>query len=347
MAKRIRISRDDGATWRTLPGNSGEFNTEMGQLEDTIFGADYESNFPGIGSWTIDANAIIKGYAGYMAKIMRGGTPTAMTGEATSLISGKTYQITSTTRRVIDRNAAVSVLDNGDAVDAADIESIDYLFGRVTFASGYTVTGPITITGQYIPMEQVARGNSYTLTQTANAIDDTDFETAQANDGLRKYVPGLKTVALELGGIYDESNDWSTILFGRDELLIEIDPTGTGKSVARGFFRANTQGQSGDVGAQEEETVSFSLSVPDVDNMEAPFRWAHTNDTPLNLAVRDALAAWQDEEVIMIAYIPDGAVGKMGEGVITDLTLSGGLDGMNEFTVSVQGSDGVSAYDGG
>lgn len=344
MAKRIRLSDDDGANWYTLPGSSGELSSEAGELDDTVFGQNFSSTFPGINGWTINANARYKGYAGYQAKILKTGTSTTMTTEPMSLVSGKTYQVTDAAKRLFDRShATFNVFDDGVNKNA-EVESIDHLFGRVTFKSSYTPTTPITITTNYLPLAEVGCANEYTLTQTANAIDNTCMDTAQANGGNRTFEYGLKTVQLELNGIYKSANNFRTLLAARSELVIQINPDGAGKAVARGFFRAVSTGQSGDVGDLEQETITFNLSVPDQDNVQTPFKWLIASDALLNVSVQKAIAAWEDDELIKVAYLPDGTDGVMGDAVITDLTLTGGLESMNEFTVNFQGSDALEAY---
>ncbi|MFV2014007.1 MAG: hypothetical protein ACC656_01140, partial [Candidatus Heimdallarchaeota archaeon] len=261
MAKKIQISDDGGANWFTLPGSTGELAREAAQVDDTIFGQTFESKFPSILSWNVNADAIYKGFAGYLATILKQGTTTVMTGEAMTLVSGKTYQINLATREIWDRAATFVVYDN--AVDqTANVESIDYLFGKVTFLSAYTVTGPVTVDGNYFPTLTLGKAQTYGLTQTAAVIDTTDFATAQANGGFLTSDPGLRNADLELAGFFDATSNFSAELQNRNELIIAINPTGTGDSIARGFYRLVTAAQQGDVGALEEETLNFALSVP-------------------------------------------------------------------------------------
>ena len=206
--------------------------------------------------------------------------------------------------------------------------------------SAYTVTGAITITGSYFPTSVLGTANNYSLTQTADAIDSTDFATAQANGGFRTHNPGLRTVNLELTGFYALSNAFAASLEARSELIIEINPDGNLKSLARGFFKASSHGQDGDVGALEEETVSFTLNVPDPSGTnppEIPFGWQHESDTTLSTALQKALTSWLDETKLDYRYLSDGVNGDSGTGVLTDISLSGGLETMNEFSISVQG----------
>lgn len=339
MAKRIRISALGADTFTTLPGNSAELRNENGELNDTIFGQDFQSTESGIGMWTISSNALYKGFAGYVVDIKKGGVPTAFTDEAASLVSGKTYQIDDAIKQIWDVSVPVTIEDNAVAVAAANIESIDYLNGKVTFIAAYVPTGPITVSGTYLPTSSVAGYRTFTLSLTSEAIDETDIPTAKANGGFRVFnAEGLKTVGLELSGIYKKTNGFIAALKAREPLYVEINPDGEGNTVARGIFKYTSQSQSGDVGALEEENLSLGLSVPDNDMLAAPFTWVDTAASTLNVGIRECISAWLNKTLVDVQYLPDGLTGHEGSAVITDLTLTGGLEAMNEFSVNLQGS---------
>jgi hypothetical protein len=345
MAKRVRVTDDGGTTWYTLPGNTAERSAETGDLDDTIYGQDFESTQSGLIGWTINANGLYKGFAGYLATIMKQGTPTAMTDEAMSVVTGKTYQVTTAGKRMFDRNAALTFKhDSGTTIAASDIESVNYLFGRVTFVSGFTPTGSVTVTGNYLPLAAVGCANEFTLNQTANANDVTCMDTAQANNGHRIYEYGLKTVSLDLTGIYKTANGFLDLLKSRAELIIEVNPDGNDKAVARGYFKPSTTGQSGDVGDVEEETITFNLSVPEEADMIYPFGWLIASDATLNMGIQKVINAWQNKTLIRVAYLADGVTGHEGDAVVTDLTLTGGLEAMNTFAFTFQGTDEEEMY---
>ena len=337
-AKRVRVSDDDGVTWYTLPGNTADFQHTAEGLSDTIFGQSFSSEEIGLINWNLSGNALFKGFAGYVATILQTGSATPTTAEAFTLVSGKTYQVNAATRRIWDRSATTTIYDNAAPVANADIESIDYLFGRVTFAASYTPTTPITADFDYFATAAVGRANSFTLTQTAEAIDQTDMQTAQANGGYRSFCPGLRTVSLELSGIYDIANGFIDALETRGEVIIQLNPDGNDESVMRGFFKLREQSQSGDVGALEEESVTFVLNVPeDTPEVEIPLKWVHTATT-LGLGVQVLLASWEGQTEIDMQYLADGTNGKEGNCIVTEVSLAGGLDAMNEFSVSLQGT---------
>lgn len=151
--KTLKVSAD-GITYYTLPGNTGDITFETEQLDDTIFGSEYASSETGLLDVSINGNAMYRGFAGYNSIIRRSGaTPTGATGEAMSQVGAtQTYRIDDTTKNVWDYNTPAIVYDNAVAVDAADIESINYLFGEVTFAVGYVVTGPVTVDASFFTM---------------------------------------------------------------------------------------------------------------------------------------------------------------------------------------------------
>lgn len=339
MAKIVQVSDDAGANWFILPGGSGEINRDGESIDDTIFGQTFQSQESGIIGLSVSATALYKGFAGYVADIKKQGSTTGMSTEAMTLLSGKTFQIDDATKEIWDRAVDITVFDN--AVDhTADVESIDYLFGKVTFNSSYSVTEPITITGSFFPTAVLGKATGFSLSMTADTKDTTDFPTAQANGGFRTVDPGLRSVQVQLDGVYDLASGLAASLAAREEFIIEINPDGNSKSLARGFFREITQGQSGDVGALEEESVTFALNVPLTGlgtgginlTVAIPFGWSHAADTTLSDAIQKILTAWEDETKLRVQYLPDGVAGDDIDSVVTDISMATALSDMNEFS---------------
>ena len=346
MAKVIAVSTDD-STYYTLPGSSGEMQRAAGSLDDTVFGETFKSMSPGVIAWQIQANAYFKGYPGYNCVIKKKGSATAMTTEATTLVSGKTYRINAATKRVVNRAATLNVFDNG-VNHNADVASFNYLTGEVTFKSSYTVTGPVTITGSYFPLISLGKYTSFTLTQTAVAIKDSDIPEMQINGGHDTYRSGgLREVSLQLPAVFAAADAWQDELIAREEYIIELNPDGSGAHVARGFFKLFDDKQSGNVGALEEETLQFNLTVPVVSGSQlpatTPFAWEHAVGGPIPTAVKVCLDAWEAEEAIYAKYLHDGTNGWKGEVVITNFSMTGGLDAVIEFSVGLQGSGELTA----
>lgn len=329
MAKRIRVSDDAGTTWWTLPGNTGERRAEASIVNDTIFGQDYESNQPSLMGTSISANGILKGIAGYQATLRRGGTPTTMTAEAmTNLGGGTSWQITSSAKRMIDFNTPLVV--NVAAVPTSAYTTVDFLNGIVNFA--VDPAAAVTVTGKYLPLANIASGRSFSLTQTAGNIDTTDYETAQANGGLRTHSLGLKTVSLDIGGIKSASNTFFADLITRALVVVDISPAGDATNFFRGFFKAHNTGVMGNNGALEEENVSFGLYVPDGDTLLTPFKWYFPAGSVVSRALRICLLAWQNKTSIGVQYLGDGTTGQQTlSAIVTEASLANALDGLNEF----------------
>jgi hypothetical protein len=339
-AKRIQVSTDNGVTWRTLPGNTGDFREELATNNDTVFGQDFESNEVSVGQWGISGNSWFKGISGYQANLKQSGAPVVMTAEAMALVSGKTYRITNTAKRIIDYFSTLTVLDN--AIDrTANVASIDYLNGEVTFLAAYNPVGPVTITGKYVPTATIARAKGFTLNQGAGEKDTTDYETARANGGWRTFDYGLKTVGLEVSGIYDVTNGAAAALRGRNPLVVDISPDNSATTFFRGYFKRHTRSQSGDVGNLEEETVNFGLWVPDGALVVRPFGWYFDPASALNPAVQNVLASWQSKLPIDLRYQDDPGIagsGHTGDAIVTECTLSNALEGLNEFRFGFRGT---------
>lgn len=342
MAKVIQIS-SDGTTWYKLPGSQGSFNSTAEEADDTILGQTFKSSEIGLIEWNVESDGIFKGFAGYHSDIKVQGTSTGVTGGACTVESGKIYAINDATKHIINRNATITVKDG--VTDVTDeVEWIDYLFGRFKFLASYTVVGSITIDYEYYPTVTIGKGNAYTLTMSTDAVDDSNYASAQANGGFKTFQAGLRTVALEIQGTFSSTENAKEDLRDRNELICEIDVVGDGSTICRGYFKVIETSQSGSVGALEEETISLALSVPADALLLNVFAWKFTSTT-LSTAIQKVITSWMNElNTYEVRYLPTGAIGATpndgieGAFVVTDLSLQGSLNGMNVFNVSLQGT---------
>jgi hypothetical protein len=340
-AKVIQIN--DGGTYRNLPGGTGNLNRDGAQIRDTIYGQAYESMFPGIKTWSLGAQALYKGVPGYAARLLKKGSTTAFTNEACSLVSGKTYRINDATKSAWDRSVALTIKDGAATVSGANIASVNYLFGEVTFASGYTVTGAVTVTGSFLPLTDLCKFNTMTLTMNAAARDETDNCGAQGNGGYRVYTPGLRSVKIDTGGFFDPTSNWDQVIGNGVEYILEVNADGLANgSRARGFFNLMTDNQSGDVGATEAQTLSWAHQVPL--NVDTVFDWRHGVGSLMPLAVQRALSDFLTQSLTGVRYLPDGAAGWGGQGVLTDVSMSTGLEQLVQFAFALTGSGAITVY---
>ena len=324
--------------WNVLPGASASLTRTTEELDDRVFGQAFMSTQPALINWEVSGNAYYKGRPGYVARIFESGDSLEMLDEATESLGDNRFQIADPDKQIIDRTETITVKDDGTEVDSADIELFNYLFGEVKLVESYTPTGDITIDAHYLELEDAGRAQDFTLTQTAETEDITTLRLARENDGHEVHRPNALTVELTIEGFYDVSDGLNQKLRDRAEVVIELNPDGDNESRCRGFFRPVEYSQEGDVGDTESDTTQFNLSVPDDQTLETPFAWRHTEESPLNKGVQDILQAWLDQELPEVRYRPDGEKGYYGEAVVTEASLTGGVNVMNEFSVSFQGS---------
>ena len=166
--------------------------------------------------------------AGHLALVKKAGTSTAMSGEAMSLVSGQVYEVTDSARRILDPEVAITVYDNAIAVAAADIENIDYLFGRVTFDSGYSVTGPVTLDANFYPTVNIAAAKEWSASHTRDIAETTTFgDNAKGKKALLKDATGNISAFAEI------DSEILAAFNSADNFFIEWDPAGDGTRVKR------------------------------------------------------------------------------------------------------------------
>ena len=336
-AKVVRVGLSP-STLNGLAGSSAELSVETSQIDNSIFGTEFSSQLAGVSSFSLSANAWLRKTAGFKASVKRAGNPTPFTDEAmTQVGSTQTYRIVDTDKEVWDFEDIVVIKDDGTEVAAANIAEIDPMFGRVTFVAGYTVTGPITVTGSFLTLADQCFANSVDLTQNAESIDVSDFCNVEAEDGFTVTEYGTKTVSASLSGFYRIGNDFFEQLKDRDSFVLEFDFEGNGETVARGVFTITNYSQSGDQGSVEELSLDFQLSVPEG---YRPFSWNFGSESEASQSFRDVINAWLGSQFLHFQYLPYGVnqSGFAGKGVIDDASLSVSVDSIAELTVSVSGS---------
>lgn len=336
-AKLVQVREVGGTTWYTLPGNSADLNITKNTVDDSVFGTVFVSNFPTLKEWTASSNALFKGFAGYKASIKRAGSATVVTDGALDNEINGGYYTSNRAQSLWDNTAPVTVYDNAVEVTDADIEYIDYLQGGVVFASGYSVTGPVTADFSYRATSPQCYATSFDLGQTLGAENITDFCEANSNNGWAVYAPQQLEVDLSLDGFYNDSSDFFTDISNDDSIVIELDLAGDGSVLARGFFRATDLSESGDVGSTESTSVSYTLAVPE--GVAIPFSYYVGSTSTLPQAVQTCLTAWEDRSKVEFRYKPDGTTTTSeGEAWVSDASLSNSVDDMNTFSFSFQGT---------
>ena len=197
----------------------------------------------------------MSGVAGKGALIKKSGTRTAFSDESMSNTAGNTFQIDDTAKQVLDRDIIPTFYEDDFEIAASDILKIDYLYGRVTFATAKT--GDITLDGNYMPMSNVAGATEGSLNRTAQLLDSTSL----SNSGYRTKTYGLRDVAVNITRFDDMQYAFTDILANRTACVIEIAPD-TNKSY-RGWFKVESSGLTLDINALLDESITFTLDGDD------------------------------------------------------------------------------------
>lgn len=331
----VIASKANPGTFYVVPGDQGDWNEERAAEEDTIFGANFTSNQPTLGSFTVSCNARYRGFAGYNSNLLR---PTEST-------TGKTVTLTQEEGLIYKAPLADTPWDwNEDVVVKVDgttstaIEWIDYLFGRVKFVEGTTITAPVTADVEVMSLETYGNATDFDLSQTANITETTSFGNAQANGGWQENKPSLREGDISLNAFYRHDSEYKEQLRDGDTVLVEIQLDGDSHSFARGIYRVSSVNNSGGVGGDETSSVDLVLSVPN--NVEFPFAWHHDAQSTIPTALKTILTAWERAEPIVVEYYPFGTDQDGEKGIVwtTDVSLSSSVTGLVEANFTGTGT---------
>ena len=210
------------------------------------------------------------GQAAYNTTIKISGSAVGFTGEATTDLGSNSFQITDDTKQIFDRTVTPTVYDGGVPVATTDYK-IDFLFGIIDF--NVAPAGAVTIDGSYLPVSHIGGASSYTLNFNADVQDCSNFADASQNGGYRSKTITLIDASVDLTRFDDLNKQFKDYLENRESFLLEIIPGGVnGTSAARGWFTVENASSQGDVGALEEEDLSFHLDG----DANAVFSWRNT-----------------------------------------------------------------------
>jgi len=189
---------------------------------------------------------------GYQANIKKSGTSTSFSGEAMTVTTGNTFQIDDSAKQVFNFNSTFTFYEDAVAISDSDIDSIDYMYGKVTFST--SKTGSITVDGAYYPMANIAGAYQATQNTTNQIINVTSFE----NQGFVEKLPNQKDITVTCTRFDDLSKDFQDILENGSSIVIEFIPsTGNGN---RGWYVLDSANQNLDMSNVVEESLSFQLT---------------------------------------------------------------------------------------
>lgn len=211
--------------------------------------------------------------AGYLATLSIGGTSTALTNEATTLItSGLVYQITNAAHQALDPTVAAVVQvspDNSTWSTPTGTYSVDYTSGVVTFAVNQS---PNTFcrfqSGNYIPLLTVAQARKCSWMMKREVADATVFGAA----GAKQRVPLLLDASGSLEDLtpfredlntvlYDAAHRWfDDIFLPANKVFLAFQPGGSGNQQGRAWVYVEQLEEAFDVGSIVVGSVSWQLA---------------------------------------------------------------------------------------
>lgn len=194
--------------------------------------------------------------ASYTTQLKAGGTATAFTEEPLIKYSNLVYRVTNPVKRVLSPNHEIVIRDSVTN-DIIIPDSINYLDGVILLAQA--VDNALEIDAYYIPLSFIGGAKEYSLEIGGDVLDNTSFHSAtEVCPGYRSRAYGLHDASLS----FSRYNDLVTTLLEskleKTPIFARVNPGG-GKTLISGWFIAETDTLSGDIGALEEEAFSLVL----------------------------------------------------------------------------------------
>ena len=183
---------------------------------------------------------------GHKASIKVQSSGVTMTDEATTGTANLTYQITDTAKRIIDMNTSVVVEDGGSTT--SENYTIDYLNGTIVFSTA--TARVITVTGKYMTPVTVATANSFTVTVSNEALENTPFEASH-----RTYQGGLVTGTANLGRYHVSDDLIIDEILASNYLIIELNVSASEKISFYGLIATDS------VDATVEALITETIDV--------------------------------------------------------------------------------------
>lgn len=202
-----------------------------------------------------------------------GGTPTTFTNEATTkLVANTVYQITDSTKRILDYATALTVEVDADGAGGGgyvtaspSTYTVDYMFGKITFASDQGSPALVRVSGKYIPVLPALEATDFDVEDMAELLDDTVFgDTYRSRFTGLQSASGSFTVLTLLNSDLDPGGGTSklrALMRAGTPVLVEYRPGG-----AADYWRAwvvlNNGSEKSSVESRIEGSVKFESLAP-------------------------------------------------------------------------------------
>lgn len=199
--------------------------------------------------------------------VKESGTSTAFTNEATTKLTANTvYQITDTTKQIVDPDVAVTVEVDADgggaggyAVATASTYTFDYLTGKVTFDADQGAPALVRVSGSYLPLNTIATAREFAVSASRDVLDESVFpNTAHKKKlGLKDLSGSLSLLEHFLTNHGTGSGTLDSLLANGTAKLLEIQPGGSGQKL-RAWVLFESQETKGGVDGLTEGSLSFN-----------------------------------------------------------------------------------------
>ena len=194
--------------------------------------------------------------AGHLATISITGASTTMTGEATTVTSGTSFQMDTAARRIVDPAVALVIKDGGSAWGGTF--TFDYLNGIVTLSGA--PTGDVTIDGAFLPSRQITQAYELDVSLSAALADSSLLGTAftQRTRALSDITGSMSCYDVGLTNYTDV--ELVTLLDNATTKVIDIAWNG-GTNYLRFFAMFENVEPSGSVDGIQSLSASFSANA--------------------------------------------------------------------------------------
>ena len=191
---------------------------------------------------------------------------TNSTNEASDLSTdGVSLSINSTAKRHWDRTSTAPAIfvSGATASDiSADVESINYVKGIVTFTTPHSTSTTITMDVDYLTSSYLAGGRNWSVDVDSDMLDVTAFSTTATDVTWRTFVAGLNGAEVSIERLFQDSTAnvfWDALAAGSSNFIVELVPDGAGGDRFEGFARVSQFSPSVEIDGTADEGVTLTV----------------------------------------------------------------------------------------
>ena len=191
---------------------------------------------------------------------------TNSTNEASDLAAGGLLlSINSTAKRHWDRTSTAPAIfvSGATASDiSADIESINYTQGIVTFTTPHSTATTITMDVDYLATSYLAGGKNWSLDVDSAMLEVTAFSTTATDPAWRTYLAGLNGATISIDHLYQANSTahvfWDALNADSSNLIVELVPDDAGDRY-EAFCRVSGLSPSVEIDGVADEGVTLQV----------------------------------------------------------------------------------------